>query len=104
MPTWNYVAVHVTGTLEWLDDDGTIAGLDALVRRHEPVWRADPARQATLLRAIIGFRLPIARRETKLKLSQNRDSADFARVSDAMTTDHPDLAAWMASLGIYPPS
>lgn len=100
VPTWNYVAVHVTGALDWLDADGTIAGLDALVARYEPTWRPDPARQDALVRAIAGFRLPMTRVEAKLKLSQNRDGADFARVANAMTAAHADLAAWMASLGI----
>jgi transcriptional regulator len=85
VPTWNYVTAHVYGRLVVHDDP---AWLDSLVRRltdrHEATnprrWTVDdapPTFIAGQLRAIVGVELVISRVEAKLKLSQNRSSADI---------------------------
>jgi transcriptional regulator len=85
VPTWNYVVVHVHGTLTVHDDTEWLA---ALVRRltdhHEqqrPLpWSVDDAPERFVegqLRAIVGVELAIQRIEAKFKLSQNRPSADI---------------------------
>jgi transcriptional regulator len=85
VPTWNYITVHVYGTLSVHDDTRWV---DALVRRltdkHEATrarpWSVDdapPVFVAGQLRAIVGVELAITRIEAKAKLSQNRPEADI---------------------------
>jgi transcriptional regulator len=109
VPTWNYIAVHVYGTLKLIDD---LAGKDALLKRliaqHEPgyaeQWRGLPtAYQDKMLNAIVGFRLQVTRWEGKFKLSQNRPAPERRRIQDAFaegTANEQALARWMAQLGL----
>ncbi|MBS7538287.1 FMN-binding negative transcriptional regulator [Ancylobacter lacus] len=84
VPTWNYVAVHAYGPVEFFDDSARL--LEAVARltdlheqeRAQP-WRVADAPEAFIaaqLRGIVGVRLPIARLEGKRKMSQNRPEAD----------------------------
>lgn len=84
VPTWNYEAVHVHGTLEIVDDaDWLHAQLDALTTAHEAGF-AEPWRMADapadytrkLIGAIVGIEVVISRIVGKRKLSQNRSAAD----------------------------
>jgi transcriptional regulator len=91
VPTWNYAVAHVYGKVEVMADPGeTRALLDELVRRYEgrraQSWRLllDAEPQATMLGAIVGFRLTIERIDAKLKLSQNRSPEDRERVIAAL--------------------
>ena len=88
VPTWNYLAVHAYGTAEVFDDAERLL---ALVSRLSDKYEADrsapwsvsdaPADYIkSMLKAIVGFRLPITRLDGKRKLSQNRDAADQAGV------------------------
>lgn len=89
VPTWNYVAVHAYGPVEFFDD--AVRLLDVVTRLttlHEgaraapwAVSDAPPDFVQAQLRGIIGLRLPITRLEGKRKLSQNRSAADRAQVS-----------------------
>lgn len=92
VPTWNYVAVHVTGPLEPLDRTATLDLVLRLTARFDPGFVVDEALADELVGAIVGLRVPMARVEGKLKLSQNRDPEDEARVRAAID---PDVAAWM---------
>ena len=84
VPTWNYVAVHASGTPRLVEgSEGMVAHLHALIRRHEGTatesWRPDrlPADTfAALLKGIVCFEMPIARVEGKAKLGQNRSHDD----------------------------
>lgn len=85
VPTWNYVAVHVYGTLRIVDDRAFLRRhLEALTARHEagretPWTMGDaPADYIERLeRAIVGLELTITRLEGKWKMSQNRSAADI---------------------------
>jgi transcriptional regulator len=83
VPTWNYVAVHAYGRPSLIESDERLYGLlEAMVATYEAgrerPW--DLASRAEFVRrqmkAIVGFEMPIARLEGKLKLSQNRSTAD----------------------------
>lgn len=97
VPTWNYVAVHAYGTAEVFSDADRLLNLvSALTDRHE-ASRAQPWKVADapadyidgMLRAIVGFALPIERLEGKRKLSQNRSAADIAGVREGLAAS-PD--------------
>jgi len=98
VPTWNYVAVHAYGTGEVFTDTDRLRDLvSALTERHE-AGRAQPWKVADapadyidgMLKAIVGFALPIQRLEGKRKLSQNRSAADIAGVREGLTAS-PDV-------------
>ena len=92
VPTWNYVAVHVHGVPRFFDDDAEVREhLDRLTAHHERArpkpWSpadAPPDYIAAQQRAIIGFRLEIARMEGKWKMSQNRPAQDIDGVIEAL--------------------
>lgn len=88
VPTWNYRAVHLTGSVafhrdtEWLRDLVT-----RLTRRHEAanprpwaVTDAPPEYINGQLKAIVGVEVMITDVEAKDKLSQNRSTLDQAGV------------------------
>lgn len=86
VPTWNYIAVHAYGVPEtFTDPAGLLDLLDKLTDQSEKAARqAVPWRVAdapadyveSMLGAIVGIRLPIARIEGKWKLGQNRSVED----------------------------
>ena len=95
VPTWNYATAHVYGEIVVHDD---VEWLEALVRRlsdrHEQgrvqPWSVDdapPAFVAGQLRAIVGLELVISRIEVKVKMSQNRPSADIDGVVAGLAAD-----------------
>ena len=97
VPTWNYVAVHAYGTAEvFTDADRLLSLVSALTDRHE-ASRAQPWKVADaptdyidgMLKAIVGFALPIQRLDGKRKLSQNRSTPDIAGVREGLAAS-PD--------------
>jgi len=94
--TWNYLTVHVSGTLKPIDNEAALwEHLDALTKLHEPAARLDELHTAArkkggLLPHILGFELCIEKMEGKFKLSQNRSPDDRERVTfDLETRDDP---------------
>ncbi len=107
VPTWNYIAVHAWGQAEVFDEPERLLELvSRLSDRHEqgraqPWAVSDAPREYidAMLRAIVGFALPIRRVEGKWKLSQNRSANDQTGVRVGLATsnnprDH-ELAARM---------
>ncbi|UPK01328.1 FMN-binding negative transcriptional regulator [Bradyrhizobium sp. 170] len=84
VPTWNYVAVHAYGPVEFFQEPERL--LDAVTRltnKHEgsraKPWAVSDAPAdfiAAQLRGIVGLRIPVTRFESKRKMSQNRPEAD----------------------------
>lgn len=90
VPTWNYVAVHLVGTLELLPAEALRPHLDRLSAEFErrlapkPPWTADkmpPEALARLLRMIVPCRLTVASVDATWKLNQNK--LDEARLGVA---------------------
>jgi transcriptional regulator len=115
VPTWNYIAIHATGTLEIQEEiEGDNAGnhaskealLKNLIQVHEPSYAAQwdslpVAFRISMTSGIVGFRIPIAKIEGKFKLSQNRPEQDRINVHAAHAAGSPDqqaLAQWMERL------
>ncbi len=84
VPTWNYTAVHLIGTLSvhhgagWLRT--AVTELTDIHERTQPeAWRVTDAPAAYIdaqLNGIVGIEVTIQRVEGKAKLSQNRATAD----------------------------
>lgn len=88
VPTWNYEAVHLTGTIDFHQETEWLrAFVTRLTRRHEGgrehPWAVTDAPAEYIdgqLRAIVGVELTITSIEAKQKLSQNRSELDRERV------------------------
>ena len=105
VPTWNYVAIHAYGKLSFFDDAERLLGVvTRLTETHEApraapwaVSDAPPDYVAGMLRAIVGFALPIARLEGKWKLSQNRNAVDRAGVVEGLAREGSPAQAAVAA-------
>lgn len=108
VPTWNYVAVHLSGVPEILDAEENLAVLDRLVDRFEGrmpnprrMWERpnDEAFVSRLAAGTVGFRLTPTRVVAKRKLSQNKDGETVETVIAELEGDgpyaNPPLAAEM---------
>jgi transcriptional regulator len=106
VPTWNYVAVHASGTGALVEDAEQVRTLLAdLVHVYEApgpeAWsfEALPADYvAGMQRGIVAFEIPIARLEGKAKLSQNRDAVDRGRTREALAASDDPVARAVAAL------
>jgi transcriptional regulator len=96
VPTWNYSAVQLRGTVHVKDDaDWLRDQVHALTDQHEQhrdePWAVTDAPEkyvAGQLRAIVGVELRVSAVAAKAKLSQNRSAEDRAGVIDGLG-DHP---------------
>lgn len=106
VPTWNYTAVHVTGTITFQHDDhAKRAAVALLTRGHERrvngagAWKMADAPtdyMAQMLGAIVAFRIQPTRVLAKAKLSQNRDARDRdGAVRDLQTRGETEVAQAM---------
>ena len=106
VPTWNYAAVHVTGTARLFDDTPSLMRhLSELTDSHEAgfaepwsVTDAPPEYIAGLTRAIVGIEITMDRMEGKWKMSQNRAEADRQSVIAALDALGSHAGSTMADL------
>jgi len=105
VPTWNYVAVHASGTFRLVEDrDGLLEILRRSVLAYEgprPVpWTFDESEPHVegLLGAIVGFRIEIARLEGKWKLSQNHSEERRRKVIRALAARTDDDSQAIAAM------
>lgn len=83
VPTWNYQSVHVSGRCNVISDTGQLTQLlDTMTHSREADFEQPwpISYPETLLNAIVGIEISIARLECKYKLSQNKGDADRAKV------------------------
>jgi transcriptional regulator len=109
VPTWNYVAVHLVGSLERLPDAEMLPLLDRLSDHFEarlapkPVWKTAKLGDAAMtrfLRMIVPFRFTVTEVRSTWKLSQNKPEAARRAGARALGRDGfgqevPALAALM---------
>jgi transcriptional regulator len=90
VPTWNYAAVHAYGVPQLIDDRAAKqASQRRLVATLDPQWlpqfdalRAEYVER--MLAGIVNFRIPLARIETRWKLSQNRGKREMELIAQAL--------------------
>lgn len=106
VPTWNYVAVEVEGSVRQLDASALAPLLDDLAAANEAEvgenWsRAafDPARFVTMTSAIGAFEMNISALRGTRKLSQNEPRAIAGLADGVAASGAVDLAALMRSAG-----
>ena len=90
VPTWNYIAVHLTGTLEWLPQDAMHDMLDRQSAAYEvqllpkTPWttaKMTPEVLEKMMRMIVPFRFTVTGVDGTWKLGQNKP--ELTRVSAA---------------------
>jgi transcriptional regulator len=92
VPTWNYAAVHVYGTLRAIDDPEWLrAQLESLTAHNEVAfaqpWKmSDAPRDYTekLMAAIVGIELTVTRMAGKWKVSQNQPAENIAGIVNGL--------------------
>ncbi|HEY6919482.1 MAG TPA: FMN-binding negative transcriptional regulator [Tabrizicola sp.] len=98
VPTWNYVAVHLRGTLEPLPEDAMRPHVDALSAQHETriagkrPWTSAKMTEGAMprmMRMILPFRFRVASVEGTWKLNQNKSPEIRARAADALMQGNP---------------
>ncbi|MBV8926731.1 MAG: FMN-binding negative transcriptional regulator [Bradyrhizobium sp.] len=84
VPTWNYIAVHAYGPVEFFQEPERLLGVVTRLTNIHEQPRAEPWAVgdapgdfiASQLRGIVGVRIPVTRFEGKRKMSQNRSEGD----------------------------
>ena len=86
VPTWNYIAVHVLGTICVLNYEDTLNSLKKLVDKYEaksenPV-KVENLSDKTMMQAkgIVAFRIKITKIDAVKKISQNRDTKNHQNI------------------------
>jgi transcriptional regulator len=87
VPTWNYAAVHAYGVPGLISDrKSKHASQRRLIEVLDPLWlpKFDALRQEyvdQMLDGIVNFSIPVARIETRWKLSQNRGRREMELIA-----------------------
>jgi transcriptional regulator len=115
VPTWNYVAVHLSGELRLADPESLPAHLERLSARFEEglapkrPWthrKMSEGVMEKLMRSILPVELEVARVESTVKLNQNRSAAARAGAAAALAEGRTPgmetaaLAALMRAVGV----
>lgn len=108
VPTWNYVAVHLRGTLHPMPPETLRAHADALSARFEAdllpktPWVSSKMSEGVMdrmMRMILPFRLIITSVEGTWKLNQNKPVAARQAAADALTAQSAETTeaalAWL---------
>jgi transcriptional regulator len=108
VPTWNYVAVEIEGTVRRLDD-GELPGLiDALSNVHEArvthgtpwtMTKMPDAKLQPMLGAITAFELHASDIRTTIKLSQNKSADERERVAAGLDAEGASAMAALVREG-----
>lgn len=101
MPTWNYLAVHLTGRVHIHQDPAWLRHAVSDLTDHHEQQRAEPWRVSDAptdyldaqLRAIVGVEMHVEHVDAKAKLSQNRLEQDQLGVINGLRNEPPNPAS-----------
>ncbi len=101
VPTWNYVAAHVYGTIHIMNDEQVLNALKRLVNKYEKasekpvdVEKMTPGYVEKEMKGLVGFEIKITKIEAAYKLSQNRDKKNHdAIISELEKKGDPNSIA-----------
>ena len=97
VPTWNYIAVHVYGTIKIVDEEGAYEILKKQIDKYE-INSENPVRienlsaeSLTQMNGIIAFEIEIEEIQAVNKMSQNRDDKNYKNIIlELEKTKNPD--------------
>ncbi|MCH2042594.1 MAG: FMN-binding negative transcriptional regulator [Saprospiraceae bacterium] len=105
VPTWNYIAVHMYGTTELIQNkEETMNILKATIQEFEPKfvpkWEVlDEDYKSALEEELVAFELKIERIEATFKLSQNKTIKEQERIAIYLLNEEKsvkrELGTWM---------
>ncbi len=86
VPTWNYISVHIYGTLQMIEEEELRYSLNLLVNKYErnvekPI-RLSELSDKTMkqVKGIVGFKISINEIQAAYKLSQTRSEKDYDEI------------------------
>ena len=95
MPTWNYIAVHVYGKIQILNDEAVLDSLHKLVDKYEKA-STNPVSINNLshktmrqIKGIVGFQIGITDIHATYKLSQTRPEDHPKIIEELQKTNNP---------------
>jgi transcriptional regulator len=98
VPTWNYIAVHVYGTLKIIEKQAVIASMHKLVDKYEQnsecpisINNLSP-KTMRQVKGVVGFQIKITDIQGTKKLSQGR-TEDHARIIEELEKQDPKAIA-----------
>jgi transcriptional regulator len=98
VPTWNYIAVHVYGTLKIIEEQAVIASMHKLVDKYEQnsecpisINNLSP-KTMRQVKGVVGFQIKITDIQATKKLSQGR-TEDHARIIEELEKQDPKAIA-----------
>jgi transcriptional regulator len=111
VPTWNYLAVHIYGTIRLLSDEELYTSLKHLTDKYEKysekpvsVDTMSPGYVQREMKAAVGFEIQITSMEGTKKLSQNRDAVNHQAIVHQLEKSDDQqataIAAFMKETGI----
>jgi transcriptional regulator len=106
VPTWNYAAVHVSGTLRFFHDASRLHDLLTRLTERFESTRSDPWHVSDapadfverMIRGVVGLELEIDGMQGKWKMSQNRPFADRAGVIEGLRRERGESGAAVADV------
>lgn len=104
VPTWNYLAVHVSGKIRMIEGEELMDHLKSLTDIYEK-GRPNRVRVETMnetyvagqLRALVGFEIKIEEVKASAKLSQNRDDVNYHHIVEKLEESEFPLDKEVAS-------
>ena len=98
--TWNYMSVHVSGQIHFMQDDALIELMKKLTLKFEKGNTNSPTIYDNLpdeyvkkmLRGIVGFELKAEKLDNVFKLSQNRDEESYLNIISKLAAQGGDSA------------
>lgn len=114
VPTWNYVAVHLRGSVAPLPETALRDHVDALSAEHETrllpktPWRSEKMSDGAMdrmMRMILPFRFTVTTVDGTWKLNQNKTTEQRAGAAAQITLQNDPSAKAIAALmqSVYPP-
>lgn len=103
VPTWNYVAVHVSGEIKLTTEAELITIIEMMVINHEGEFSGfkkniEESFFSSLLAQIVGFKIEIEKIEGKWKLSQNRSLDAQMKIANQLSKKTDENSKSIASL------
>ena len=103
--TWNYSAVHASGILRLLDDDGLYNLLKTLTNQFEGSAHTSASFEnlsedyiRNHMKAIVAFEIEVTSLQHVFKLSQNKSDHEKATITQHLTNGNQDEQAVAASM------
>ena len=103
VPTWNYIAAHVYGSIRIIEGEELYQSLVRLLNTYEknsdnPITEEKLTRESIQkqMQGVVGFEIEITRIEASYKLSQNRDDQSHSNIIRELEKQTDDNAQHIA--------